>query len=121
MPMYLYRREDGSTFEYKQKFSDDPLKIDPETGQGVVRVVQPTGVIFKGSGFYINDSKGASKQSLNGGHSSNNGNGASGDTKSESTSTESASDSKDTKESKTTESKTETKAEKKTESPKVAS
>lgn len=65
MPVYLYRREDGTTFDFKQKFSDDPLAVDPETGQKVVRLVQSTGVIFKGSGFYVNDSKNASKTSLN--------------------------------------------------------
>jgi putative FmdB family regulatory protein len=66
MPMYQYRREDGTTFEIRQRFSDDPLTVDPQTGQRVVRVVQPAGVIFKGSGFYINDSKNASKASANG-------------------------------------------------------
>jgi predicted nucleic acid-binding Zn ribbon protein len=64
MPEYLYRREDGSTFTIRQRFMDDPLTVDPETGQKVNRVIQPTGVIFKGSGFYINDSKDASKKSL---------------------------------------------------------
>jgi putative FmdB family regulatory protein len=63
MPVYQYRREDGSTFDLRQKFTDDPLTIDPATGQRVVRVVQAAGVIFKGSGFYINDSKNASKSS----------------------------------------------------------
>ncbi len=57
MPIYTYRREDGSTFDYRQKFMDDPLTVDLETGQHVVRVIQPAGVIFKGSGFYVNDSK----------------------------------------------------------------
>ena len=60
MPVYTYRREDGTTFDYRQKFLDDALKVDPETGQRVVRVIQPAGVIFKGSGFYVNDSKSAS-------------------------------------------------------------
>ncbi|GAB4522890.1 MAG: zinc ribbon domain-containing protein [Anaerolineae bacterium] len=64
MPVYTYRREDGTQFSIKQSFSEAPLTVDPESGQKVVRIVQPTGVIFKGSGFYINDSKGASKQSL---------------------------------------------------------
>ena len=71
MPEYLYRREDGSTFTVRQKFSDDPLIVDSDTGQKVVRVVQPTGLIFKGSGFYINDSKNASKSSLSNGSSTN--------------------------------------------------
>jgi predicted nucleic acid-binding Zn ribbon protein len=61
MPLYTYRREDGSTFDIKQSFTDPALTQDPETGQKVVRLIQRPGVIFKGSGFYITDSKGASK------------------------------------------------------------
>ena len=64
MPVYLYRREDGSTFEVRQKFSDDTLTVDPVTGQSVIRVVQPAGIVFKGSGFYVTDSKG-SRSSVN--------------------------------------------------------
>lgn len=73
MPVYTYRREDGTTFDIRQSFSDSPLTVDPETGQKVVRLIQNTGVIFKGSGFYVNDSKSASKKSLS------NGNGTSSD------------------------------------------
>lgn len=64
MPVYTYRREDGTTFDYRQKFLDEPLTVDPATGQHVVRVIQPAGVIFKGSGFYVNDSKSASRSSI---------------------------------------------------------
>jgi putative FmdB family regulatory protein len=64
MPVYTYRREDGTTFEFRQKFLDDPLEMCPTTGQRVVRIVQNAGVIFKGSGFYVNDSKDASKRNL---------------------------------------------------------
>lgn len=60
MPTYTYRREDGSTFDIRQKFSDDPLEVDPETGQKVHRVPQASGIIFKGSGFYVTDTKSAS-------------------------------------------------------------
>jgi len=66
MPVYTYRREDGTTFDIRQSFSDDALTVDPATGQQVVRVVQPAVVVFKGSGFYVNDSRGASKSSING-------------------------------------------------------
>ena len=59
MPVYTYRREDGSTFDIKQKFSDDALTQCPTTGQPVVRLIQNAGIVFKGSGFYVNDSKGA--------------------------------------------------------------
>ena len=64
MPIYTYRREDGTTFDYRQKFLDDPLAVDPETGQHVVRVIQAASVIFKGSGFYVNDSKSASRSAV---------------------------------------------------------
>lgn len=64
MPVYTYRRDDGTTFDYRQKFSDDPLTVDPETGQHVTRIIQAAGVIFKGSGFYINDSKSASRSTI---------------------------------------------------------
>lgn len=64
MPVYTYRREDGTTFDYRQKFTDAPLTVDPDTGQHVARVIQPAGVIFKGSGFYINDSKSASRSTM---------------------------------------------------------
>jgi predicted nucleic acid-binding Zn ribbon protein len=62
--MYTYRREDGTTFDYRQNFTDEPLTLDPQTGQRVVRVVQAAGIIFKGAGFYVNDSKSSSKTSL---------------------------------------------------------
>ncbi len=67
MPVYTYRREDGTTFEYRQRFLDDPLETDPTTGQKVVRIVQAAGVIFKGSGFYVNDSKKATNGNLTSG------------------------------------------------------
>ncbi len=55
MPIYTYRREDGTTFDIRQRFFEDPLDTCPSTGQGVNRVIQPAGIIFKGSGFYVND------------------------------------------------------------------
>jgi putative FmdB family regulatory protein len=67
MPLYTYRREDGSTFDIRQSFSDPALTQDPQTGQKVVRLIQRPGVIFKGSGFYVTDSKSASKSSTSGG------------------------------------------------------
>lgn len=55
MPIYEYRRPDGSTFEIVQSFSDDPLTHDPDTGAPVQRVLHPPAVHFKGSGFYNTD------------------------------------------------------------------
>jgi putative FmdB family regulatory protein len=55
MPIYEYRRPDGSTFEIQQPFSDDPLTHDPDTGVKVQRVLHAPAVHFKGSGFYNTD------------------------------------------------------------------
>lgn len=55
MPIYEYRRPDGSTFEVIQKFSDDPLTTDPETGEPVERVYSAPAIHFKGSGFHNTD------------------------------------------------------------------
>jgi putative FmdB family regulatory protein len=55
MPIYEYRRADGTTFEVLQSFSEDPLTHDPETGQTVERVLHAPAVHFKGSGFYNTD------------------------------------------------------------------
>lgn len=76
MPIYTYRREDGSTFDTQQKFLDEPLKVCPTTGQKVVRVVQPAGVIFKGSGFYVTDNGSARKATATTPASSENGSAA---------------------------------------------
>jgi putative FmdB family regulatory protein len=55
VPIYEYRRPDGTTFEALQSFSDDPLAVDPETGVPVERVLHPPAVHFKGKGFYNTD------------------------------------------------------------------
>ena len=55
MPTYVYRREDGSTFETQQRITEPALETCPTTGQKVRRVISSAGVIFKGSGFYQTD------------------------------------------------------------------
>ncbi len=55
MPIYEYRRPDGTTFEIQQSFSDDPLTVDPDTGVPVERVLHAPAVHFKGKGFYNTD------------------------------------------------------------------
>lgn len=55
MPIYEYRRPDGTTFELQQSFSEDPLTEDPETGAPVERVLHAPAVHFKGKGFYNTD------------------------------------------------------------------
>jgi len=55
MPIYEYRRPDGTTFEIQQAFSDETLTHDPETGVKVQRVLHAPAVHFKGKGFYNTD------------------------------------------------------------------
>ncbi len=55
MPIYEYRRPDGTTFELIQSFSEPALKKDPETGVKVERVLHAPAVHFKGKGFYNTD------------------------------------------------------------------
>ena len=61
MPVYVYRNlKTNETFEYEQRITEDALTVDPRTGDPVRRVIQPVGIAFKGSGFYINDSRSGS-------------------------------------------------------------
>jgi putative FmdB family regulatory protein len=55
MPIYVYRREDGSEFEVKQRITEDALEVCPTTQQKVTRVISGSGLIFTGSGFYVTD------------------------------------------------------------------
>lgn len=56
MPTYVYRREDGTTFEIRQSIKDEPLEKCPETGQDVKRLISGgSGIRFTGDGFYQTD------------------------------------------------------------------
>jgi putative FmdB family regulatory protein len=68
MPIYEYRRPDGTTFELQQSFSDDPLKVDPDTGVPVERVLHAPAVHFKGKGFYNTDYGTRKRQRENAAH-----------------------------------------------------
>ena len=58
MPTYEYKREDSTTFEVLQSMSEEPLKVCPTTGQPVKRLISGgSGLLFKGSGFYVTDYK----------------------------------------------------------------
>lgn len=58
MPTYAYRCTScAHEFDAFQKFSDAPLTECPECGAEIRRVFQPVGIVFKGSGWYINDSR----------------------------------------------------------------
>jgi putative FmdB family regulatory protein len=55
VPVYVYRRQDGSTFEIAQRMVEEALVSCPTTGQRVARVLQPFTARYKGSGFYSTD------------------------------------------------------------------
>jgi putative FmdB family regulatory protein len=58
MPTYSYRCSAcANQFDQFQRFSDDPLTDCPTCGGEVRRVIQPVGVVFKGTGWYITDSR----------------------------------------------------------------
>src|SRR6476661_3626466 len=58
MPIYEYEcRSCGKRFDRMQSFHDEPIRVCPDCGGETRRVFQPVGVIFKGSGWYITDSR----------------------------------------------------------------
>jgi putative FmdB family regulatory protein len=60
MPYYQYRcNECGHGFEQRQRMSDEPLTVCPVCNGRIRRVVNSVGVVFKGSGFYVNDARGS--------------------------------------------------------------
>ena len=66
MPIYEYEcLTCGSTFEKRQSFSEKPIANCPNGHKDTRRLLSAPAIVFKGSGFYINDSKG-SKNGLNG-------------------------------------------------------
>jgi putative FmdB family regulatory protein len=58
VPTYQYAcTECGDQLERVQKFSDDPLTVCPACSGRLRKVFSPVGIVFKGSGFYRNDSR----------------------------------------------------------------
>ena len=100
MPLYEYQCiPNGHRFEVRHGINESPVQGCEECGGAVRRVIHPVGIVFKGSGFYVTDSRKsnpANKPSESSGESKSD---AAGAAKSESTSEPKA------------ESKTETKSE----------
>jgi putative FmdB family regulatory protein len=58
MPTYVYACDScGNQFERFQSFKDEPLQTCPSCAGAVRRVFQPVGIVFKGSGWYVTDSR----------------------------------------------------------------
>lgn len=62
MPRYVYQNlETGEQYEFEQGFHDPAYTHHPETGAPIRRMIFAPAVVFKGSGWYIKDSKASSK------------------------------------------------------------
>ena len=71
MPTYSYAcTECGNRFDAVQAFSDDALTSCPKCSGRLRKLFGSVGVVFKGSGFYRNDSRESAKSSSNGSSSS---------------------------------------------------
>lgn len=58
MPTYEYLcRQCGDRLEVVQSFRDDPLTLHEACGGDLRKVFHARGVVFKGSGFYVTDSR----------------------------------------------------------------
>ena len=68
MPTYEYACDAcGNGFEVVQKMQDTPVEKCPECGKKVRRVLSGgIGISFKGSGFYVTDSKGSAASGTGG-------------------------------------------------------
>ena len=65
MPTYQYQcTECGDGLEVVQKFTDDSLTECPACSGRLKKVFSAVGIVFKGSGFYRNDSRGARPAAL---------------------------------------------------------
>lgn len=67
MPTYGYQcNACNHTFEVFQKITDEPLQECEKCGGEVRRLLYPVGIVFKGSGFHINDYRKPEKSDGNG-------------------------------------------------------
>ena len=62
MPVHTYHCEECDyEFDIHQAFSEDALTVCPKCGKkALYKIYKPALVVFKGSGFYVTDSKSAS-------------------------------------------------------------
>ncbi|MFB6568342.1 FmdB family zinc ribbon protein [Streptomyces noursei] len=94
MPTYQYQcTACGEGLEAVQKFTDDALTECPSCNGRLKKVFSAVGIVFKGSGFYRNDSRGSSSSSSPASNSSTPSNGSSSSSSTPSMSTPSTSSS----------------------------
>jgi predicted nucleic acid-binding Zn ribbon protein len=64
MPKYVYQNlETGEHYEFEQRFHDPAYTHHPETGAPIKRLIFAPAVVFKGSGWYVKDSKASTASS----------------------------------------------------------
>jgi putative FmdB family regulatory protein len=69
MPTYVYEcAKCGDEVEAWQSFTDDPLRKHAGCGGKLTKVLQPVGIVFKGSGFHRTDSRNGAKRSRSDGN-----------------------------------------------------
>ncbi|MEU3851919.1 FmdB family zinc ribbon protein [Streptomyces sp. NPDC029554] len=94
MPTYQYQcTECGEGLEAVQKFTDDALTECPSCQGRLKKVFSAVGIVFKGSGFYRNDSRGSSSSSSPASKSSSSSSSSSSDSGSSSSSSSAGSSS----------------------------
>jgi len=72
MPIYEYECENcGTRFERFQSIQDEPIRQCPDCAGSVRKVLHAAGIIFKGSGWYITDSRKATSSAVTGGPKGN--------------------------------------------------
>ena len=88
MPRYDYECQTcHHEFEIKQSYSSEPVAECPECGHKSRRVIRAGPIVFKGSGFYVNDygkgksSTSSSPESKESGGDSDNGSDSKSDSK----------------------------------------
>jgi putative FmdB family regulatory protein len=118
MPIYEYRRPDGTTFEVQQSFSEDSLTTDPDTGVAVERVLHAPAVHFKGKGFYNTDYGTRKRQRENAASTDASSSSSSGESSSSEGSSDSSAKGDTSGKSETTKSESSAKPEKKAGEPK---
>jgi putative FmdB family regulatory protein len=58
LPIYEYQCEScGAVTDIKHGFKDTPNEPCPKCGGSLKRLFNPAGIVFKGSGFYVTDSR----------------------------------------------------------------
>ncbi|MGW0159360.1 FmdB family zinc ribbon protein [Mycobacterium sp. NPDC003323] len=94
MPTYSYAcTECDNRFDVVQAFSDDSLTACPKCNGRLRKLFGKVGVVFKGSGFYRNDSRDSSKSSSSSSSTKNDSSSSTGSSDSGSSSSSSTSSS----------------------------